>query len=187
MFFVEDVLIADAIRTARFGCRLQICLGKCCEEGESGAPLTEMEAITIETLRPQILPYLDERRQAMVKEASVVRESGRPHTPLDGDGGPCVYLVPGDNGVKTCSIEMLYRSGKTGFQKPVSCHLFPLIYGETPFYRTLSLQTRLSCVSGYGNEQPHLVEFLRQPLIRQFGEKWVSLLFQELGLKEPVV
>jgi len=182
MFFVEDVMLSDAIRDTRFGCRLMTCKGKCCEEGESGAPLTELEAQTIEAILPIVASELEPSGLQVASRRAVVREQGRPHTPLVGEAGPCAYLIPGEGSVKICAFEKLFKQGKIGFLKPVSCHLFPLIFKETMFYRSLSLQTRESCMSSYGATGPHIVEFLKEPLIRQFGADWVKKLFLELNL-----
>ncbi len=175
-------MLSDAIRDTRFGCRLLACKGKCCEEGESGAPLTELEAQTIETIVPLVSKELEAEGLAVVQKHPVVRHGSGPHTPLVGEGGPCAYLITGENSIKICAFEKLYKEGKIGFLKPVSCHLFPLIYKETMFYRSLYLQTRESCMSSYGADRPHLVEFLKEPLIRQFGADWVKKLFLELNL-----
>ena len=43
MFFIQDVMIAEELKDARFACQLKDCKGGCCIEGDGGAPLEPEE------------------------------------------------------------------------------------------------------------------------------------------------
>ena len=45
---VDEVLISSDLLTERFCCDLNICKGKCCIEGDAGAPVTLDEVAAIE-------------------------------------------------------------------------------------------------------------------------------------------
>lgn len=185
MFFVEDVMIAKNLKTARFGCRLEICQGVCCEEGEKGAPLTEEEASLMKKLLPEVRSMLEPEQQAIVDQTAVVLDEEGWHTPLMWEEGPCAYLVRRQGKPSLCAFEILNQQKNTGFPKPVSCHLFPLLQGKSLLFRTLRMQFRESCQSACRPDAPHVVEFCREALIRAYGEEFVRKLYVAVGLKEP--
>jgi len=52
---------------------------------------------------------------------------------IDGDfetplvkGKECAYTVFSDTGVASCGIEKAHNQGVIDFQKPISCHLYPV-------------------------------------------------------------
>ena len=79
-----------------------------------------------------------------------------------------------------CALEKAYRNGKTRFCKPVSCALYPIrekklgdgLIGLN--YNRWSV-CKMAVAKGV-QENLRLYQFLREPLIRRFGETW----YQEL-------
>ncbi|MBT3786655.1 DUF3109 family protein [bacterium] len=187
MFFVEDVMIAEGLRVARFACRVSECKGACCVEGEQGGPLSLKEARWIEENIEEFLPKMDPQSRTQVRLKGAVDKSekggGGGHTPLLGEGGPCVYLVHDKQGVGHCLFEKSYADGKSSFRKPVSCQLYPLIFKETRFYKVLTYERRGVCLSSW-NRGPLLLEFEKEALLRKFGESFTKKLLEEVNTKE---
>ena len=75
-----------------------------------------------------------------------------------------------------CALEKAYRAGKTRFCKPVSCALYPIRekrLGEGLIglnYNRWAV-CKMAVAKGILEDLP-LYKFLRNPLIRRFGEDW---------------
>ncbi|MFN5217314.1 MAG: DUF3109 family protein, partial [Sphingomonadales bacterium] len=89
-------------------------------------------------------------------------------------GGECSFLVY-EGLTATCGIENAWKAGKTDFQKPVSCHLYPIRakrYGE---YTALNYHRwsicEPACQRGEQENIP-VYAFLKEALIRKMGEAW---------------
>ena len=79
-----------------------------------------------------------------------------------------------------CALEKAYRAGKTKFCKPVSCALYPirekrLSGGLIGLNYNRWDVCKMAIAKGI-QENLYLYQFLRDPLIRRFGEDW----YQEL-------
>ena len=61
MIEIDNTLITDDLRDSYFVCDLNRCKGACCVEGDLGAPLEDSELEVIESLYPEIEPYLSEK------------------------------------------------------------------------------------------------------------------------------
>jgi len=180
MFFVDDVMIAEGLKVARFACKLGQCKGACCVEGEQGGPLTVEESHWIQKNIKSVLPYMkSECRDLVEKRGPVHRSESVDHTPLNGTGGPCIYLVQDESGTGRCLFEKLGSEGIIDFSKPISCHLYPLLYKETRYYKMLSYERRGVCLSSW-NQGPLLIEFEKEALIRKFGPEFTQRLIQSV-------
>ena len=93
-------------------------------------------------------------------------------TPLIGNE-ECAYTILKDN-VFMCGIEKAWNEGRISFQKPVSCHLFPIRVKQYSVFRAVNYQELSICRSarecGFAEGVP-VFEFLRGPLTRVFGEE----------------
>lgn len=182
---IDNVLVSSDILTENFCCDLTKCKGECCIEGDAGAP------ITLDELE-QIEEHLDAVRHDMSVPAQLVVEAqGVAYTDKEGDlvtsivnGKDCVFtcyrdIEINDETVENCCLcayEKAYREGKIGWQKPMSCALYPI--------REDTLSNGLTALAYHrwhvckdavkkGNElQMPLYKFLKGPLIRRFGEEW---------------
>ncbi len=176
MIQIGKAIVSFDIFDKHFLCDLNACKGACCVEGDSGAPLTKKEAKTIKKHYPIIKQYIDEKYQKVIadKGCSVVDSDGDLVTPLY-NNRECVYTFCDEKGILKCGIEKAYLDGKIDFRKPVSCHLFPIrIQKYTDFdavnYQQLDIcKAARSC--GLANQLP-LYKFLKEPLIRKYGEQW---------------
>ena len=91
------------------------------------------------------------------------------------NGKDCVFTCY-ENGCCLCALERAWRNGRTSFCKPMSCSLYP-IREKTFRDGTVGLNYNrwkiCECARRKGAELDLPVyKFLRQPLIRRFGEEW---------------
>ena len=180
MIVLDKTLVSDDIADQFFVCHLEACKGACCVEGDLGAPLSPDELPVLEEIYTAVAPYLSEAgRQAIAKQGTwVLDEEGDYSTPTVG-GRECAYAVYDDRGVLKCGIEQAHRDGKTDFQKPVSCHLYPIrttVYEE---FEALNYDRwhicDPACALGSSLGVP-LYQFLKEPLIRRYGNDWYNRL-----------
>ena len=182
---VGDVLLSSEILTEKFCCDLSACKGQCCVEGDAGAPVTLDEIAEIEECVDEAWSDLSASAQ------SVIDKQGVAYTDQEGDlvtsivrGKDCVFTfyddLEGIHDCCLCALEKAYRAGKTKFCKPVSCALYPIrekrigtdLIGLN--YNRWHV-CKMAIVKGI-EENIYLYQFLRDPLVRRFGEDW----YQEL-------
>jgi hypothetical protein len=72
-----------------------------------------------------------------------------------------------------CGIEQAWSERKISFQKPISCHLFPVRIKQYNDFKAVNYQELSICHSALecGNDDGvYVYEFLKSPLIRALGE-----------------
>lgn len=185
MLIVKDCIVTEDIADRCFCCDLARCKGQCCVEGDCGAPLEESEIPILEKILPQVAPYMTPAGLEAVRRdgVSALDNAAEPCTPLV-NGRECAYVAWGEDGTAYCAIEQACRDGKTDFLKPVSCHLYPLrvdCYGEFTAvnYHRWDI-CRCAVAEGSRCGQP-LYVYLRQPLIRRFGQEWYDELLENIA------
>jgi hypothetical protein len=125
----RGTLISEELFEKRFVCDLSACKGACCEIGDSGAPLEPDEAKLIAKHYAAIEPYMTERGKKAVKDqgaTSVVDMDGELVTPIVQEYAECVYAKKDRKGIWMCGIEQAFNDGEIPFNKPKSCHLYPI-------------------------------------------------------------
>ena len=177
---IDDILFSSAIFNEEFCCDLDACKGICCVEGDAGAPVTLDEIGGIEDALDTVWDDMSASAQAVVDKQGVA------YTDRDGDlvtsivgGKDCVFTCyEGD--CCLCALERAYRSGKTGFCKPISCALYPirekrlgngmiaLNYNRWDVCRDAVKKGRELHLPVY--------KFLKEPLIRRFGAEFYEKL-----------
>ncbi|MBI2942791.1 MAG: DUF3109 family protein [Candidatus Wallbacteria bacterium] len=187
MIKVGKVLVSEEAVAARFACDLGACLGACCRVGDLGAPLAAGEREAIREALPRLLPGLPAENRERISASGWVdsRDDGKEQLACFPDGR-CVFSVPlpvaarpGAEVPLGCALEAAFRSGATGFPKPIFCHLFPLklacFYDQT----AVNAERRPECEAGFDAgcaAQTGLLEFSRDALVRLFGQKWYDAL-----------
>jgi len=194
---IGGILVSSEILTEYFCCDYEKCKGICCVEGSDGAPVTMDEIADIEDMLDDVWPMLSASAQ------SVIDQQGVAYSDRDGDlvtsivrGKECVFARE-ENGCWLCMLEKRAREKQSSdvqrptFIKPISCALYPIReknFGIVP------------SVAENGSERPLIAlnyhrwgvcrdavekgkalglpvyKFLKEPLIRRFGESW----YQEL-------
>jgi hypothetical protein len=174
LLIIKDYIFSEDILEKKFKCNLPQCLGNCCRYGDSGAPLTEQEVIILENIWPEVKPYLRSEGITVIKAegTSITDFENDLVTPLIGNE-ECAYAILVNN-VFMCGIEKAFSDKKISFQKPVSCHLFPVRIKQYSGFRAVNYQELSICYPAIecGNgEGVYLYEFLKVPFIRAFGEE----------------
>ena len=178
LLMIGETLVSSDLVTVFFACDLDACRGACCVEGESGAPVTEAEERAMERAFPLIRDLL--RPEA----AAVAEKEGLAYTDQEGDrvtalfrGRECLFACPEASGGVRCAFEKARSEGrKTGFLKPLSCHLYPVRLsrvGETDAVNYHRWKPICEPARRKGrSEGIRLYRFLKEPLIRAFGREW---------------
>lgn len=169
---VGDVLLSPDILTEYFACDIAKCGGRCCEEGDAGAPVTMDEIADIEEQLDELWPRLSASAQAAI------------------DKGGVAYADP-EGELVTCIVnnrDCAFRGphGCLLRQRPISCHLYPIREKQLgtipaseaePAHPLIGLNYHRwaickDAVEKGKREGIRLYQFLREPLIRRFGEAW---------------
>jgi len=176
MIAIENTLISDDIFTEFFCCNLAKCKGACCVEGNAGAPLDEDEIHYLEEHIDLIKPYLTEKGRETIENTGVfeIAIDGTVVTPLV-NRAECAYLVFGDSGIAECAIEKAFEDGKISYQKPISCHLYPIRISKVGDSDALNYDRWTicndACIEGK-KKSIKIFQFLKLPLIRKYGTDW---------------
>ncbi|MDR2844235.1 MAG: DUF3109 family protein, partial [Candidatus Symbiothrix sp.] len=127
MLQIFDTIISLDLLEECFLCDLSACKGICCVEGDAGAPVEASEIPQLEAVLPIIWNDLAPKAQAVIdKQGVVYRDEDGEFVTSIVKGEDCVFTCYDDKGVCKCAIEKAFREGKTGFYKPISCHLYPV-------------------------------------------------------------
>jgi len=180
MFRIENTLVDDAVVAAPFCCDLRSCAGACCTlEGGRGAPLEDAEVARIAEHYPLIKEYLDPRNVAVIDREGLVEGFPGSYATACIDRRECVFVYV-DDGIARCGFERAFLEGRSTWRKPISCHLFPVRVGSAgeTFVRYEQIP---ECRSGRDRgerERVPLHRFLREALIRKFGQEWYRKLLE---------
>ena len=179
MLQIDDTIVSLAIIEKKFSCDLKACKGSCCRYGDTGAPLTAEEAATLERIWPELWPFLrPEGIREIEKQGTSIKDiEGELVTPLI-NNEECAFTVM-DDGVFRCGIEIAYHAGAIDFRKPLSCHLFPVRVKQYRDFRAVNYEEWAICRPGVAEglkKDSSLWTYLREPLVRAFGEDWYDKL-----------
>ncbi len=180
MIQIGDTIVSFDVIEKNFICDLAHCKGICCVEGDSGAPVEEEEQKLLEDVLPLVWDDLAPIAQDLINKQGVT------YRDRDGDlvtsivnGKDCVFTCYDADGMCKCAIEKAYRAGLTTFYKPISCHLYPIRLGTYGVYTAVNYHRWGVCKAAEllgKKEHVPIYKFLKEPLIRKFGEDW----YQEL-------
>ena len=120
---IDNILVSSDVLTEHFACDLEKCHGRCCIEGDAGAPVTIDEIEHIEYNLDQVWPLLSAQAQ------SVIDKQGVAYTDQEGDlvtsivgGKDCVFTcyddiklsLPSENSESSRNPGISGISGKSG-------------------------------------------------------------------------
>ena len=176
MFQVGKTIISEEILEKEFVCDLTKCKGACCVEGEAGAPLEVEETKILKEIYPKIKPYMTAQGiDAVQKQGLFVKGAdGELETPLI-DGADCAYVTFDKKGTALCGIEQAYRDGLISWKKPISCHLYPIRIKNYSAFSAVNFHKWQICddACSWGEElKVPLYKFVKEALIRKYGEAW---------------
>lgn len=143
---VGGIKVDTRILTLKFSCNLEVCRGACCTD--SGSRWTAGEAVRMQREVEKWSLFLDDEKR---KEA---KRYGLYNPKCNG----CLLSYAEDGGLR-CSVHA------SGSYKPKLCRLYPIVYSGG----RLELRPDKQCTFG---GDLYVYEFLKEPLIERFGEKW---------------
>ncbi|MCB0445248.1 MAG: DUF3109 family protein [Gelidibacter sp.] len=176
MFQLGKTIVSEDIIQKDFVCNLSACKGACCVDGDAGAPLEADETKILQDIYPKIKPFLRKEGRAAIETQGqfITTEEGEFETPLI-DGQDCAYVFFDHKGTALCAIEEAYNQGVIDWKKPVSCHLYPIRVKDYSEFSAVNYNKWHICDAActLGNElQVPIYKFVKQALIRKFGEDW---------------
>lgn len=179
MIIIDKTLVSEDLKQECFACDLSKCKGECCVQGDAGAPLEEEEIGIIEDFIDEIKPYMEEKGRLVVEEQGVFDydSDGSYVTPLVNDR-ECAFVYFED-GIAWCAIEKAWKEGKISYQKPISCHLYPVRLSQLSAYEAVNYHKWEICKPAREKgkkENATLYKFLEGPLKRKYGEEWYKKL-----------
>lgn len=182
MIQIGEVVVTLDLFKEKFCCNLEVCKGGCCIEGDAGAPLEEHEVLALEEALPVVESQLSpEAREVIAKQGvCYVDEEGDLVTSIV-NGKDCVFTCYDEKGCAYCAVEYAYREGKIPFRKPISCFLYPARIKQYTDFKVLNYHRWKVCEAAVllgEKENIPLYRFLKEPLIRKFGEAWYRELEQ---------
>lgn len=176
MIIVQDKLVSDDVVQEQFVCNLKACKGACCWEGDYGAPLETAELPILRDIFERVKPYLRPEGIAAIEAQGThvwYEPAGENVTPLLNDG-PCAYMTFNEMGIAQCGIEQAWKAGVVDFQKPISCHLYPIRVekNEAIGFEALNYDRWDICSAACRlgkQESVRVYEFVKDALVRKYG------------------
>ena len=175
MFQLNKTIVSEEILEKEFVCNLSACTGACCVDGESGAPLDDVETKILAEIFPKVKPFRRAEGIKAIEEQGthVVSDFGELETPLI-DGKDCAYVIFAGK-TALCGIEQAYNQGIVDWKKPVSCHLYPIRIKEYSDFAAVNYHKWHICddACSLGQELGGPVyQFVKEALVRKFGQQW---------------
>ena len=176
MFQLGKTIVSEDIIQKDFVCNLSACKGACCVDGDAGAPLELQETEILKAIYPKVKPFLRKQGIAAIEAQGTftTNDFGEHETPLI-DGADCAYVFFDKKGTALCAIEEAYNQGEIDWKKPVSCHLYPIRVKDYTEFSAVNYHKWEICDDActLGKElQVPVYKFVKQALIRKFGEDW---------------
>ena len=172
---IGDVLVSEDVVCEFFACDYPVCKGACCIVGDSGAPLEEDELPALERDYPSFCTLMSAAGRAAAEDSGFFA--------IDRDGDLVTPLVPGREECAYCHFEgdnCLCAIEKAGLVKPISCALYPIrVKKFKGGGMALNLHRWDICKCAFERgrrEGIRVYQFLREPLIRRFGQDFYDAL-----------
>jgi len=180
MFQLGNTIVSEEIIEKDFVCNLLACKGACCIDGDAGAPLEQSETEILKDIYPKIKHLLRPEGIAAIEQQGtyIVTEFNEFETPLI-DGADCAYVIFDKKGTALCGIEEAYNQKVIDWKKPVSCHLYPIRVKDYTEFSAVNYDKWEICDDActLGKElQVPVYKFVKEALIRKFGEDWYAQL-----------
>jgi len=178
MFQLGKTIVSEDILEKEFMCNLSACKGACCIDGDAGAPLEKEETKILKEIYPKVKSYLRKEGVEAIENQGIFtkNEEDEYETPLI-NGADCAYVIYDEKKIALCAIEEAYNQGEISFKKPISCHLYPVRIQDYSEFSAVNYHKWQICDDActLGKElQVPLYKFVKQALVRKFGEKWYN-------------
>jgi len=193
MILIQDTIVSLEVLEKEFCCDIDHCKGCCCIEGDAGAPVTAEEEEFLNAMLPELLPHMTKEAREVVEKQGIAYNdpSGERVLSIVNDKD-CIFARTDHNGWCYCLIEREAnntqsttrshqhavtntQSATREFKKPISCHLYPIRLTKVGERVGVEYHRWDICHSsrqlGHKLHLP-LYKFLKEPLIRRFGQAW---------------
>ena len=176
MIKVGDCLVSEDVIEKSFACNVEACKGVCCIEGDAGAPIEPDEINTIQQNIDQIKGEMDDDGLKTLDSKGFSEKD-----PFDQmlvttckPNKECVFVVR-KNGILNCAIELANQKNNFNFQKPISCHLYPIRVDKYNEFYALNYHRWSICADACtkgAKEDIKVYQFTQNALERKFGKEW---------------
>jgi len=178
MIQIGKTIVSEEIIEKEFVCNLAACKGQCCIDGDAGAPLEDDELQIMKDIYLKVKPFMRKEGIAEIEKQGVytTNEDGEHETTLI-NGKDCAYVIFDEKKVALCAIEEAYNQGEIKWKKPISCHLYPIRVQDYSEFSAVNYNKWSICddACSLGKElQIPTYKFVKQALIRKFGEDWYA-------------
>ncbi len=179
MLQIQDTLVSLDVVECFFCCDLDACLGQCCVEGDSGAPLEHSEYEPICDAVPTVWDDLTPSGQEELtrRGPAFYDADGDLVTSIVGDRD-CVFTTYAPGGKCLCALDKACREGRLPADvKPISCSLYPIRLTQYDGFTAVNYHRWKICRSAEKKGQRlgiRVYQFLKAPLIRRFGAEWYA-------------
>lgn len=144
--------------------------------GDAGAPLDPHEIPHVRRAYRTLKDDLRPEAREVVEREGLVQDTGRGCELNCVDGRECVFVTYTEDGTARCAIQTAWMEGRLPWEKPVSCHLYPVRLKRIGDYEYASFDYQpLTCSAGCRRgekESVYLSEFLEAPFTRRYGRAW---------------
>jgi len=170
----EKYIIDDRIFNLKFSCDVIKCKGACCTlKGAGGAPLLDEEVKTIKRNTEIAKKYLSPVNIYHIETDGVIEGKEGDFSLKSVNDEECIFSFY-EEGIAKCSFQKAYFNNETDFQKPISCHLFPVrISGKK---RNIIKYEEISeCEDALTKgiiDDVTIFEFAKDALVREYGEQF---------------
>lgn len=189
MIQIRDLIISLSVFEQDFACDVAKCKGKCCEAGDSGAPLEEEEKYLIKKNFPLFKKYMQGAGvNAVESKGFFYLDDEEEWVTTLIDGKECAYTYK-ENGIFFCAIEKAWNNQEINFRKPISCHLYPIRTKQFKNFQAVNYDQWNICSPACQNGKEkniHLLDFLKDALVRKFGDdlyEEIKIAFQSIHSK----
>jgi hypothetical protein len=174
---INDKVVSSDIFSKKFVCDLSACKGACCVQGDSGAPITVDEIDVLEEDYEKIKPYMRPEGIDAVEATGVFYMDKWDNEPVVTlvNSKECAFVNFDDRGIAKCAIEQAHKDGVTSFKKPISCHLYPIRVKKFNSFQAINYSEWKICEPACSCGEKldvKVYKFLKEPLIRAFGEEF---------------
>ncbi|TSA36871.1 MAG: DUF3109 family protein [Porphyromonadaceae bacterium] len=179
MIEIGKAMVSFDVLQKKFCCNLDVCKGACCVHGDAGASLTLEEAGDLEDYLDELSSYISaEGLLSIIEQGAFTRDlEGEIVTPLI-NNKECAFTFFEDE-IAFCAIEKAFRDGVVPFNKPVSCHLYPIRIKMFEEFEAVNYDEWDICnparQEGSRNDLP-VYQFVKEALIQKYGVEWFEQL-----------
>lgn len=147
--------------------------------GDAGAPVSKDE---IPVLHKAYKMLKDELRPESVRvaeeEGVVIGNAKTGYEIATVNQQECIFVKYDENEIAYCAIQKAFFDGRLTWEKPISCHLFPVRLKHIAGFDYANFEyvpkiCSVACEKAE-KENVYLAEFLEKPLVRRYGKEWYS-------------